>query len=64
MALVRVFRHIYGNLGNFLKSLAQKRVGVRPQRPPPLDPRLPGGIHENEYEQKYVFFKRTMEHIV
>ena len=32
----RVFRHIQANLGDFLKNLAQKRVGVRP----PLDPRL------------------------
>ena len=29
------------NLGDFLKNLGQKGVGVRPLRPPPpLDPRL------------------------
>ena len=28
----RVFRHIWANLGDFLKNLAQKRVGVRPMR--------------------------------
>ena len=31
----RDFRHVWANLGDFLKNLAQKVVGVRPLRPPP-----------------------------
>ena len=33
---------LLANLGDFLKNLAQKGVGVRPLRPP-LDPRLNKG---------------------
>ena len=33
--LGRDFRNIYANLGDFLKKLALKGVGVHPLRPPP-----------------------------
>ena len=36
------FGHIYANLGDSLKDLGEKRVGMRPLHPP-LDPRL--GLH-------------------
>ena len=45
MARTRVFRHIQASLGDFLKNLAQKRVGVRPLRPS-LDPRLSRPIEQ------------------